>query len=406
MPYEAAAPEDPADKTWGHNKYGPMTEYSIEDARVLASSLERFSLDLHARVDRPRTNCLLGSSGISLLSLMLHRAAKQPTLDAISQMLCLSGSHKDDPLAVTAAARNLLRLTGDGPAESHPAVFVDRSLQVDPRYSSAIKSSLRGTVSQLDFSDGRSVRDAVNSWADRSTHGLIPSVLDSDPVGMTSLLATATYMKAFWEDPFDEGDPMPFFVQDRPSPALVPSMCRSGYAEAAVLSDGTTAAKLDYRGGLSMLLIMPPKGHPLGDLTRLLASTRPRSLSRIRSELRPNGDTVVTMPKWSFTTSLQDLTSALSDMGLPPASDQDLSAMLSDSSKDIYIDTVLHKARIEVDEVGTEAASVTVAMVGCAAPSPEPPLELTFDRPFFYCIQHDDTQAVLFTGSMRDPALT
>ena len=106
---------------------------------------------------------------------------------------------------------------------------------------------------------------------------------------------------------------------------------------------------------------------------------------------------MVTVPRFGMTyrtelrTTLQDL-----GMGRPSPGRADFSGM-TDSR--IFIDQVIHKARIEVDEKGTEAAAVTaVTMRKSAKP------RFRADRPFLFLIRDTKTGAVIFAGRVADPA--
>ena len=106
------------------------------------------------------------------------------------------------------------------------------------------------------------------------------------------------------------------------------------------------------------------------------------------------------MPRFEFETSLQ-LSEALSSLGMPNAfsGSADFSGMLpSDGS--LQIDEVYHDTYISVDEEGTEAAAATAVTMVASAPSRS--FDLTFDRPFLFCIRDRPTDAVLFLGRVTD----
>jgi serpin B len=71
----------------------------------------------------------------------------------------------------------------------------------------------------------------------------------------------------------------------------------------------------------------------------------------------------------------------------------------------LYISQIFHKTFIAVDEKGTEAAAATaVAMMAATARIERPPpIEVKFDRPFVYAIQHVPTGVCLFLGRVTDP---
>ncbi|MBQ6845877.1 MAG: hypothetical protein IJO61_01980, partial [Oscillospiraceae bacterium] len=67
--------------------------------------------------------------------------------------------------------------------------------------------------------------------------------------------------------------------------------------------------------------------------------------------------------------------------------------------EDMWIEDVLHKTYIEIDEEGTEAAAVTaVGMGGSGSAEPPEPIELKFNKPFTFVIRDDVSGEILFMG--------
>ena len=70
--------------------------------------------------------------------------------------------------------------------------------------------------------------------------------------------------------------------------------------------------------------------------------------------------------------------------------------------KPLYIQSAVHKAYVDVNEVGTEAAAVTGIEVGTTAVGP-PPLIFRADHPFIFLIQDNETNQILFFGRVVNP---
>ena len=71
--------------------------------------------------------------------------------------------------------------------------------------------------------------------------------------------------------------------------------------------------------------------------------------------------------------------------------------------RDLSISAVVHKARVDVDEQGTEAAAATGVAVGVRAMRPEEPPTFRADHPFVFLIRHNPTGAILFLGRVTNP---
>jgi len=70
---------------------------------------------------------------------------------------------------------------------------------------------------------------------------------------------------------------------------------------------------------------------------------------------------------------------------------------------ELFISDVVHKAFVAVDEAGTEAAAATAVIMKLTA-VPEPPVEVTIDRPFIFLIRDIETGAILFVGRVMNPS--
>lgn len=109
----------------------------------------------------------------------------------------------------------------------------------------------------------------------------------------------------------------------------------------------------------------------------------------------------LSMPEFEFESEFS-LKSVLANMGMPIAfsGDADFSGMTG--SKDLFIDEVIHKAFVSVDEAGTEAAAATAVIMKLTA-MPEEPVAVTIDRPFIFLIRDLETGAILFIGRVTNP---
>ena len=100
------------------------------------------------------------------------------------------------------------------------------------------------------------------------------------------------------------------------------------------------------------------------------------------------------------------LNRSLADMGMKAAFSRgaDFSNLCECRPGDVYISDVLHKAVIEVNEKGTEAAAVTAIKIKLTSAMPvEDPFHMIVDRPFLTAIVDDDTGLILFMGAISDP---
>ena len=244
-------------------------------------------------------------------------------------------------------------------------------------------------------------RVTINKWVEEQTESRIKDLIPEGAIdSLTRLVLTnAVYFNAAWESQFKESATAPgvFHLIDGKE-VTVPMMRQTasfGYGEGAAF----TVVELPYDGNeLSMVILLPDKGQFEAFENALdndVLREAVDSLQRTRLDLA--------MPKFKMETSF-GLNDALVDLGMVSAFDPgaaDFSGM--GGTRDLYITDVVHKAFVEVDEAGTEAAAATAVIVGQTS-VPADPIRVTIDRPFLFLIRDIETGTVLFLGRVMDPA--
>jgi len=252
----------------------------------------------------------------------------------------------------------------------------------------------------LDFiTETEASRLAINQWVSDQTEGRIEDLIPQGAIdALTRLVLTnAIYFNAAWEYPFDEDMTAdgPFYLLDG-GQVTVPMMKQTesfGYTE----GEGYQAVELLYDGGeLSMVVLLPEAGQ----FEAFEEGLQAQQVCNIISGLQPT-EVALTMPQFEFDSEFS-LKDTLAGMGMPIAfsSGADFSGMTG--NPELFISDVVHKAFVAVDEAGTEAAAATAVIMTLTA-VPEPPVEVTIDRPFIFLIRDIDTGAILFVGRVMNP---
>ena len=275
-----------------------------------------------------------------------------------------------------------------------------------PGFVQQMDEYFRATVEEV--TDADSV-ERVNAWAEEKTNGKIPTILTEDNRQFVTALVNAVYFKAAWENEFNEArtDKAEFTNADGTAGTVDMMHQTNGFGYYA--TPGVEALKMDYRNDavdniegdnyeffrdadFSMYLI---KADGTLDVQHLLDSAE-----------FTYGDVNVSVPKFKveYSAALDEALQALGVQTVYDPETADLTAMLDPSSlpeQQHFLDTVLHKTYIAVDEKGTEAAAVTAAMFGTGAAMPSrPELVRTFtaDEPFWFVIRDNAKGEILFAG--------
>ena len=257
----------------------------------------------------------------------------------------------------------------------------------------------------LDFANApEESRITINNWASDQTEGriedLIPEGLVNDTTSL--VLTNAIYFNAAWQYPFMEEvtDDRPFYLLDG-GKVTVPMM-RQGEEFSYAEGNGYQAVELPHYGGEVSMLILLPQADQFEVFERSLdAQQVSATLGKLERQW-----VSLTMPRFEFKSGFS-LEHTLSAMGMPDAfvwPSADFSGMTG--NQDLFIEDVIHKTFISVDEAGTEAAAATaIPMPPSSQPlEPEPWVEVTIDHPFIFLIRDIETGTILFIGRVVNPS--
>ena len=278
------------------------------------------------------------------------------------------------------------------------AIWPQREYAFLPDFLEVLAIHYGASLYLLDFSaDPDGSRLIINEWVAEQTEDYIKDLIPQGIVTeLTRLVLTnAVYFNAAWRHPFEETDTVEgSFTRVDGSKVNVPMMNQTAemsYAE----GEGFKAVRIPYeQRALGMALILPD------DFRAFESDLGASDLSAILDKFE-SAMVTIRMPKFSFASEF-DLNDALKALGMTEAfgTAADFSGM--NGNLDLYIQAVLHKAYIDVNETGTEAAAATAVVMGEKGVALV--REITIDRPFLFLIWDQPTGAIVFLGRVTDPS--
>lgn len=233
--------------------------------------------------------------------------------------------------------------------------------------------------------DKAEITKAVNDWVNAQTDGMIPSIVE-DASQAAAVLVNALYLKVKWAEAFN---PSPVTDFTTLSGETVQKEFITKTEKYRYYSDADCQlVVLPLQGGINMVLV-------LGDGTNLsekLAQAKARK-------------TCVTLPKFEVESSFdkKELVQCLKAIGCGKMFVDGVAEFDPMFTEGVYVDDIIQKAKVKVDEKGLEAAAATavVMMRNTALPNPEEPVIFTADRPFqFAIIREDEAPELLFWGQI------
>lgn len=281
------------------------------------------------------------------------------------------------------------------------ALWIAEGFEPKKDYIDAAIRYYDSEVNNVDFASNQGV-DAINQWVKDKTEEKIEELLEPGSTdSFTRLVITnAVYFKGKWSNQFNENSTTDEnFNVDAEKTVKVPMMRLFDKKFNYTSDENLEILEMPYEGGrLSMLILLPKEVGGIQLLEEAL------SLEKLKDWKNGLSETYLTVfvPKFTLETTYQ-LNESLQRMGIPTAFDPNN----ADFSKiteleQLYIDSAIHKAFVEVNEEGTEAAAATG--IGIRATSAPP--EFRANHPFIFLIQEKDTGIILFLGKMVNPEET
>lgn len=381
-----------------------------------------FSLDLAQtlRTEHPDENLFFSPYSVSVALAMTYAGARVETAQEMREALRFRHDHEElHPLFGALEAEFEQRnedgeafetvedeedAESDGPGfqlELANSQWAQTDFPFEDEFLDLLSIYYGAGLQLVDFQGSpEDARQQINAWVESRTNDRIEELLPAESIDeMTRMvLVNAIYFKATWKHEFDEDETEPGTFTgldgDETEVAMMSQTLEVPYAEI----EGHQLVELPYANEeTSMVIILPAEGE-FADFESSLTVDR---LATMLDQAQPvNVD--LELPRFGIDTEFS-LVEALESLGMERAFDEraDFDGISDDA--DLYVSDVRHKAMIDVDEEGTEAAAATAVVITLVSANPRS-AEMTVDRPFLCYIRDRPTETPLFFGRVVDGA--
>jgi len=386
-----------------------QTSQPSADVKALAADTDAFAADLYDRLADEKGNLFFSPYSIESALAMVYGGARGETAAQMTRVLHFSLP----PAQLHPAAGQLINsLEAAGTVDGKPAcalvvanaLWSQKRFPYQPAFQNLVSRNYGGSLEEVDFAEFEAVRKQINGWVEKQTRDKIKELIQPGNIdGNTRLVLTnAIYFKGAWADPFKKEltKTEPFHVDaDRTVPVeLMHQQHEFAYME----TDDMQAVELPYAGQrLSMVVLLPKKVDGLAALEKQLTA---EMINRWVEQLRGR-EVELSLPKFTMTCQFE-LAATLQAMGMTDAFSGKADFSGISTAEGMAISKVIHKAFVEVNEEGTEAAAATAVLMGPtgAFRKPAPPVVFRADHPFVFMIRDRETGVILFVGRMVDAA--
>jgi serpin B len=285
------------------------------------------------------------------------------------------------------------------------ALWGQQGYHFNPGFQEAIADFYDGALHEVNFrTQPDEAVKTINAWVSDKTRARIKDLINRSFINDDTrlILTNAIYFKGQWDKEFEKAVTRDEDWHGPRGTAKVPMMHQRGgylYYE----GDGFQALDLPYKGRqLSMLVVLPRDKDGLTSLESRWAADG--IYGQVTDGLDHEGTVIVSLPRFRMEAEFK-LKPVLCGLHaeLAFSDEADFSGI---GDEPLKISEVVHKAFVEVNEEGSEAAAATgVGMVLCAGLGPPPPKPKVFkaDHPFLFFIRDRKTNTVLFAGRVVDP---
>lgn len=388
------------------------------DIKVVVKGSNSFGLDMYLQLRDEPGNIFFSPYSISTALAMTCAGARGQTEKEMAEVLNV-------PTTINTACAG--RASSPWPQERYHAAFCEIVNQLNTRgeegpctfivanafwaqqgygfqmrFSVLIERDYKGKIFGADFiKDAEEARRNINEWVEHKTREKIKGLLKEGTIGQDTrlVLTNAIYFKGKWSSPFNEKmtTEQSFYLSDgNETPVkMMKQTSRFRYAR----GENMESLELPYAGNeLSMIIFLPAKGIKLQDFKENINTEGLSGWLNAIDEKRVE----VHLPRFTMTWE-KELNGILKSMGMVKAfSDSaDFSGMTG--REDLMVSNVVHKAFVEVNEEGTEAAAATGVGMKLTSVEPEPPIVFKADRPFVFLIIDKATGSILFLGRVENP---
>lgn len=387
---------------------------ALEQVSVVAKATNKFALDLHkslANRDQFANDNLFYSPTSLLIALaMTCYGARGNTAVEIKKVLHIASVSSLD---LNKSMKKFIDTLNGASDENNKLLtanrlFVQKSFEILEAFKEGTREFYDAELALVDYiTNAEKVTEEINHWVEQKTNDKIKDLI---PPGMLSsdtrlTLVNAIYFKGLWLEQFKKEKTVSksFFVSQNEE--IKVEMMRQEadfkYFESQDLA--CQVLEMPYIGlKMSMVIYLPKEINGLTKLEEVITyETLQNSLSLLNASMY---EVKVFLPKFKLSQQF-DLNDILSKMGAEEMSIPGRADLSGITAEPLFVSKVVHKAFVEVNEEGTEAAAATgIGMITFSMRKPKPIFKA--DHPFLFLIRHNDSGAILFLGRLVRPART
>src|SRR5699024_6469531 len=376
--------------------------FDIEDYKKIIPANNELGFNLLPEIEADYNgNTFISPASLFMAVSMIYNGADDVTKEEIAKTLNTEGMSVNELNKANASLLAALeKETDDTQLHIANAIWLNEDFHFKEEFAQHNKDYFHAETEEIDIRDDKSPAK-INDWISETTNGKIEEIVDA-PLNsdLVAILINAIYFKGDWKSEFDknETEDQPFHLEDGTTKdiALMKLTEDLAYLE----NEEFQAVSLPYgEGEMSMKVFLPKENSSLKDFKETLTK---QNWEVWNSEFRTQKGTVL-LPKFQIEYEAT-LNETLQHLGMISAFDKDADfGQMIQEDDPVWISQVKQKTFIDVNEEGTEASASTSVEMETTSASIDEPFQMEVNRPFFIAIVDEETEAILFIGSINNP---
>jgi len=374
------------------------------DQTALSDGNNAFAVDLYSQLRKQPGNLFFSPESISTAFAMAYAGASGQTASQMAATLHFTLPPDRLHPAMGALIAGLNAPHAGYQLSVADALWAEKDYTFLPAFLKLTNDDYAAGFRPMDFKTAPDAsRATINHWVEQKTNDKIKDLLPSGSIKPNTrlVLTNAIYFKGDWETQFKKTDTRDEDFHVSASQTVKAPLMHLSPRIAYFNGDTFQAVAIPYKvGELSMLVFLP---NDIDGLPAFEQSFTPANAQKWLDQVSASTKVILTLPKFKMTSQFE-LSEALSALGMRDAfhGSADFSGMTG--KRDLFISAAVHKAFVDVNEEGTEAAAATgIIMRSMAMAREVPPVVFRADHPFLFLIRDNKSGSILFVGRVTDP---
>lgn len=361
-----------------------------------------FATDLFHAVAPEKGNVVVSPHSVAISFGLVALGARGETMEAALRVLRLD-SPESLRLSIAAEEAAFRSASGDGfQYESDTSIWLRKGFRFLRSFRHEVKQTASAHIARINVNERG--RKTINSHVAKVTHDLIPELIKQPLHPDAILVATsALWLKANWTIPFEADRTRQSIFHTPGGDVIVPFLRQTNTFNIIRLCN-MDLLLLPYKGdNVDFVVILPHRNISLSDMEKKNWDELARILQNLQLGEMEFVD--VSIPRLSLVFE-NSLSNAIKSMGaeIVFSATADFSG-IAESEAPIMLYDIFHSLLLNIDEIGTEAATATSLSGYLGSLDPPRPTLFHIDRPFLFLVRHRKTGAILFLGRVENPAV-